>query len=125
MTFPQELRYSVEHEWVRIDGNMALIGITAFAQRELGDIVYVEVPKVGQTFKAGEFFGSVEAIKTVSDLVMPLSGTVSEVNQAVISQADLLNTDPYGEGWIIRISGFSKQAYDALLSADQYEAQSI
>lgn len=125
MTFPQELRYSAEHEWVRIDGDTATIGITEFAQSELGDIVYVEAPNIGQTFKAGEIFGSVEAVKTVSDLFIPLSGTVTEVNQAVIDQADLLNSDPYGEGWIIRISGFSQQEYDALLSASQYEAQAI
>lgn len=123
MTFPQELRYSVEHEWVRIDGDTATIGITEFAQSELGDIVYVEAPKIGQTFNAGEIFGSVEAVKTVSDLFIPLSGTVTEINQAVIDKADLLNSDPYGEGWIIRISGFSQQEYEALLSASQYESQ--
>lgn len=125
MTFPQELRYSAEHEWVRIDGDTATIGITEFAQSELGDIVYVEAPKIGQAFKAGEIFGSVEAVKTVSDLFIPLSGIVTEINQAVIDQADLLNSDPYGEGWIIRINGFSQQEYDALLSASQYESQAI
>lgn len=125
MTFPQELRYSAEHEWVRIDGDTATIGITEFAQSELGDIVYVEAPNIGQTFKAGEIFGSVEAVKAVSDLFIPLSGTVTEINQAVIDQADLLNSDPYGEGWIIRLSGFSQQEYDTLLSAGQYETQVI
>lgn len=121
MEFPKELRYSIEHEWVRIEHETATIGITEFAQSELGDIVYVETPNVGQSFNQNEVFGQIEAVKTVSDLFMPLRGEVVEVNKAVIQKSDLVNSDPYGAGWIIKIKGFDREEYDALFTADHYK----
>lgn len=121
MEFPKELRYCIEHEWVRIEDETATIGITEFAQSELGDIVYVETPNVGQSFNQNDIFGQVEAVKTVSDLFMPLSGEVVEVNKTVIQKSELVNSDPYGAGWIIRIKGFNGDQYDSLFTADQYK----
>lgn len=123
MNFPQELRYSTDHEWVSIKDDIATIGITEFAQSELGDIVFLELPDSGQAFKTGEVFGNVEAVKTVSDLFMPLSGQVIQINPSLASEPELLNEDPYGEGWIMQIKGFSVCEFEALLSADQYQSQ--
>ena len=123
MNFPQELRYSTDHEWVSIKDDIATIGITEFAQSELGDIVFLELPDSGQAFKTGEVFGNVEAVKTVSDLFMPLSGQVIQINPSLASEPELLNEDPYGEGWIMQIKGFSVSEFEALLSADQYQNQ--
>lgn len=123
MKFSNQLRYSAEHEWVSIQGDVITIGITEFAQNELGDIVFLKLPAVGKTFKTGEVFGSVEAVKTVSDLFMPLSGEVIEINPALDSEPELLNEDPYGKGWIIRIKGFVREQYESLLSADEYKNQ--
>src|SRR5881398_3622274 len=103
MNFPGNLRYTKDHEWVRLDGDTAVIGITDFAQKELGDIVYVEVETIGKSLEAAEIFGTVEAVKTVSDLFMPISGNVVELNPALNSQPELVNSDPYGEGWMIKI----------------------
>lgn len=103
MNIPQNLRYSDDHEWLRIEGDEAFVGITDYAQHELGDIVYVDVDTEGEEIAAGEAFGSIEAVKTVSDLLMPVSGTVLEVNAALEDNAAAINTDPYGEGWIIKI----------------------
>src|SRR5215217_3321679 len=111
MNFPENLRYTKDHEWVKIEGNEATVGITDFAQRELGDIVYVEIETVGKELQAGEVFGTVEAVKTVSDLFLPVSGTVTEVNGKLNGNPELVNTDPYGEGWMVRMK--LKNAADA------------
>ena len=122
MNFPENLRYTKDHEWIRIEGGEAIIGITDFAQRELGDIVYVEVETVGQELKAGEVFGTVEAVKTVSDLYLPLSGSITEVNPNLNAQPELVNTDPYGEGWMVRMKIADAAEADSLMSAGAYEA---
>ena len=121
MNFPAELKYTKDHEWVRVEGNDAYIGITEFAQRELGDIVYVDIPSVGKEVAKEEVFGTVEAVKTVSDLFMPLTGTVSEINVALDSQPELVNTDPYGEGWMVKVSISNATEVEGLLSADAYK----
>jgi len=104
MNFPQNLRYTKDHEWIRLEGNQAVIGITEFAQQELGDIVYVEIETVGKSLAAETVFGTVEAVKTVSDLYLPVAGTIAEVNPALASSPDLVNSDPYGEGWMIKMT---------------------
>src|SRR5690349_24437469 len=103
MNFPDNLRYTKDHEWIKLEGNIATIGITDFAQRELGDIVYVEIETVGKTLDAEAVFGTVEAVKTVSDLFLPVQGTITEVNPALAATPELVNSDPYGEGWMIRM----------------------
>lgn len=120
MNVPQELKYTQDHEWLRTEGNEAVVGITDFAQGELGDIVYFEIETVGKAVKAGEVFGTVEAVKTVSDLFMPVNGTVLEVNPALESQPELVNKSPYAEGWVIRIRMDNPADAGALLSADAY-----
>jgi len=123
MNFPAELKYTKDHEWIRVEGVEAVIGITDFAQRELGDIVFVDINTVGEEIAANEVFGTVEAVKTVSDLFMPVTATVLTVNEAIDTSPELVNTDPYGEGWIIRVKLNSVADVDALLSADQYKAE--
>src|SRR5215217_1361723 len=103
MDFPSELKYTKDHEWIKVSGNEAYIGVTAFAQQELGDIVYVEVDKVGAEVAAEEVFGTIEAVKTVSDLFMPIAATVIEMNKMLDTKPELINTDPYGDGWIIKV----------------------
>ena len=120
MNLPKELKYTKDHEWIRLDGKTATVGITDFAQRELGDIVYVEIETEGEEVEEGEVFGTVEAVKTVSDLFMPLTGTISEVNEALEGEPELVNSDPYEEGWMIKIELDDTSAYDGLLSADEY-----
>ncbi|MDQ3190246.1 MAG: glycine cleavage system protein GcvH, partial [Bacteroidota bacterium] len=115
MNIPADLKYTKDHEWVKIDGDIATVGITEFAQKELGDIVYVEVNS-GDSFKKEEVFGSVEAVKTVSDLFMPLSGEITEVNQALESNPDLVNNDPYGDGWMVKIRLSDSSETNDLLS---------
>jgi glycine cleavage system H protein len=122
MNIPAELRYTKEHEWVRIEGDEAVVGITDFAQHELGDIVYVEVETVGKELQAGAVFGTVEAVKTVSDLFLPLDGTVTEVNGKLNANPELVNTDPYGEGWMVRMKIQDIGAVDTLLDAAAYES---
>ncbi len=122
MDFSAELKYTKDHEWVRIEGNEAYIGITEFAQRELGDIVYVDITSVGKEVAGEEVFGTVEAVKTVSDLFMPLTGTVIEVNPALDTQPELVNSDPYGEGWMVKVTVANPADVDSLLSADAYKA---
>ena len=121
MDFPQDLKYSKDHEWLRVDGNNAFIGITEFAQNELGDIVFVDVDTENEFLENEAVFGSVEAVKTVSDLFMPISGTVIEFNSKLEEEPELINTDPYGEGWIIKISVSDESELDALLDALQYK----
>lgn len=120
MSVPAELKYTKDHEWIKIEGNIAIIGITQFAQSELGDIVYVDVDTVDETIERDEVFGSVEAVKTVSDLFMPLSGEVSEFNEDLEDEPEKVNSDPYGDGWMIKISISDPSQIDDLLSADQY-----
>ena len=121
MNIPAELKYTKDHEWVRIEGDEAVIGITDFAQSELGDIVFVEVETEGESIKSEEIFGSVEAVKTVSDLFMPLSGEVLSFNSELEDAPEVVNSDPYGEGWIIRVKISDKSEVDTLLSAEQYK----
>lgn len=120
MNIPAELKYTKDHEWVRIEGNIAVVGITDFAQSELGDIVFVDIDSVGDELNAGDVFGSVEAVKTVSDLYLPLSGKVAEFNEELESEPELVNTDPYGKGWIIKLEIAAGVDQSELLSADQY-----
>jgi glycine cleavage system H protein len=121
MSIPAELKYTKDHEWVRVEGNTAVVGITAFAQGELGDIVYVEVETEGEDLGKEEIFGTVEAVKTVSDLYMPLSGKIIEFNTALEANPELVNSDPYGEGWMIKIEFSDAAELDGLLSAADYE----
>ena len=121
MNFPAGLKYTKDHEWVRVEGSDAYIGITEFAQRELGDIVYIDIPTVGKEVAQEEVFGTVEAVKTVSDLFMPLTGTVTELNPALDSQPELVNSDPYGEGWMVKVSLNDAAEVESLLSAEAYK----
>ena len=122
MNFPEDIRYTSEHEWIRVEGDEAYVGITDYAQSELGEIVFIDVPTLGETVGQGEVFGSVEAVKTVSDLNMPVSGEVLEINGALDAQPELVNNDPYGEGWIIRIAVKDPAELDSLMDAKAYEA---
>lgn len=121
MNIPENLKYTKDHEWVKLEGTTATVGITEHAQSELGDIVYIEIETKGKALNAGETFGTVEAVKTVSDLYMPVSGTVSEVNAALDGQPELVNTDPYGAGWMVKISVNNAADVDGLLSAEAYK----
>ena len=122
MNFPAELKYTKDHEWIKIEGDEAYIGITEFAQRELGDIVYIDITSIGKEVAKDEVFGTVEAVKTVSDLFMPVTGTITEVNPALDSQPELVNIDPYGQGWMVKISLKNSTDADTLLSADGYQS---
>ncbi|MCH5717315.1 glycine cleavage system protein GcvH [Niabella sp. CJ426] len=122
MSYPDTLRYTKDHEWIKLEGNIATIGITDFAQRELGDIVFVEVETIGKALKANEVFGTVEAVKTVSDLYLPVDGTINELNPALGNAPELVNTDPYGEGWMIKMTVDNPADVDGLLDAAGYEA---
>jgi glycine cleavage system H protein len=121
MNIPQDLKYTKDHEWIKIEGDSATIGITDFAQNELGDIVYVDISSVGQDVKQHEVFGTVEAVKTVSDLYMPVSGKVTEFNKSLESAPEKVNSDPYGEGWMVKVSISNAGEVSGLLSADQYK----
>lgn len=121
MNIPAELKYTKDHEWVKIEGDIAIVGITDFAQSELGDIVFVDVESVDEELNAGEVFGSVEAVKTVSDLYLPISGKVIEFNEELESEPELVNTDPYGKGWIIKLKIANDADQSELLSAEQYQ----
>jgi glycine cleavage system H protein len=122
MNFPAELKYTKDHEWIRVEGNTAIIGITDFAQKELGDIVYVDITTIGETVAKEEIFGTVEAVKTVSDLFMPITGKVLEMNQDIDSAPESVNNDPYGTGWMIKVSIDNESELAELLSADAYKA---
>ena len=121
MNLPSELKYTKDHEWVKIDGDIARIGVTDFAQSELGDIVYVEVETVDESLEAEEIFGTVEAVKTVSDLFLPLSGKIIEFNESLEDEPEKVNNDPYGEGWIIKVKCSDLSQVDNLLSVDDYK----
>lgn len=120
MNIPQDLKYSKEHEWVRVDGDVAVVGITDFAQSELGDIVFVEVDTVGDTIDRDEVFGTVEAVKTVSDLFMPVTGEVLELNDKLEDEPELINSDPYGDGWMVKIKLSDASQMDDLMDAAGY-----
>lgn len=121
MNFPENLLYTKDHEWVRIEGDTAFVGITDFAQSELGDIVFVEIDTVGETVEAGRVFGSVEAVKTVSDLYMPVDGEILEMNSAIESAPETVNSDPYGEGWMIKIRLSNPDNRDGLMDSEAYK----
>ena len=121
MNFPSELKYTAEHEWIKIDGDHAIVGITDFAQKELGDIVFLDIPSIGTEIAGNAIFGSVEAVKTVSDLFMPIDAEVLEANAKLESNPELVNTDPYGDGWIVKIKIKNKSSIDTLLSVDKYK----
>ncbi|MFN3445065.1 MAG: glycine cleavage system protein GcvH [Bacteroidia bacterium] len=122
MNFPDNLLYTKDHEWVRIEGDTAFIGITDFAQHELGDIVYVDINTVGKSVAQHDVFGTVEAVKTVSDLFSPLSGTVTEFNSALESAPELVNSDAYGQGWMVKLTGFNQDEVSGLMNATDYKA---
>lgn len=122
MNFPSELKYTKDHEWVRLEGQEAYIGITEFAQQELGDIVYVDITTVGEDVAKEQVFGTVEAVKTVSDLFMPADAKVLEVNAALDANPELVNSDPYGEGWMVKVALKNAADFDGLLSADDYKS---
>lgn len=121
MKIPDNVKYTQDHEWVLVDGDTAIVGITDFAQGELGDIVFVEIETEGESLEKGEIFGTVEAVKTVSDLFMPVSGEVIEVNEALSDNPEVVNKDPYGEGWMIKVKIADEAELDALLSAAEYQ----
>ena len=121
MNVPEDLKYTKDHEWVRVEGESVVIGVTDFAQKELGDIVYVDVDTQGETIEKEEVFGSVEAVKTVSDLMMPVSGEIVAFNEALEDEPELVNTDPYSDGWMIKVLVSDFTELDSLLSADQYK----
>ncbi len=121
MNIPEELKYTEEHEWVKIEDNIAIVGITDFAQGELGDIVYLEIDTLGSQIDSNEVFGTVEAVKTVSDLFMPITGKVIEVNPSLEDKPELVNEDPYGEGWIIKVNITEESQIDSLLSPSDYK----
>jgi glycine cleavage system H protein len=122
MNFPENLRYTKDHEWILLDGNTATVGITDYAQRELGDIVFVEVDTIGKPLESGAVFGTVEAVKTVSDLFLPISGTVTELNPALSGAPELVNSDPYGEGWMVKMTLSDLSQVNDLLDAAGYAA---
>lgn len=122
MNFPENLHYTKDHEWVALEGNIATVGITEFAQRELGDIVYVDISTKGKSLGAEEIFGTVEAVKTVSDLFLPVAGTITETNPLLDTQPELVNSDPYGQGWMIKMTVDSAEAVAALMDAGAYSA---
>jgi glycine cleavage system H protein len=122
MNFPDNLRYTKDHEWISMEGNIATIGITEFAQKELGDIVYVDIDTVGKELEAEAVFGTVEAVKTVSDLYLPMAGTVNEVNAELANNPELVNTDPYGDGWMMKMTVTNPADFDGLMTAESYSA---
>jgi glycine cleavage system H protein len=121
MNIPSELKYTKDHEWIRLEGDIATIGITAFAQSELGDIVYIEIETIGETIEKEAVFGTVEAVKTVSDLFMPLTGEVLELNPRLESEPELVNKDPYGDGWMVKVKVSDLSSVNELLSAETYK----
>mgnify|MGYP001054618684 CR=1 FL=1 len=122
MNFPTDVKYTKEHEWIRVEGDVAYVGITDYAQEQLGDIVFVDIPTVDETLAAGDTFGTIEVVKTISDLFLPVSGTVLEQNETLADQPELVNQDPYGEGWIIKIKPSEDADFSQLLDAEAYKA---
>ena len=122
MNFPNDVKYTKEHEWIRLEGDVAYVGITDYAQEQLGDIVFVDIPTVGETLAADEVFGTIEVVKTISDLFLPVAGEILEQNEALADQPELVNQDPYGEGWLIKIKPAADADFDSLLDAEAYKA---
>lgn len=122
MNVPSHLKYTKDHEWIRQEGDIAYVGITDYAQEQLGDIVFVDIPSVGETLEAGEAFGTIEVVKTVSDIFLPVGGEVLEQNDALADQPELVNQDPYGEGWLVKIAPAADADFDSLLDAEAYKA---
>ena len=122
MNFTTNVKYTSEHEWIRVEGDIAYVGITDYAQEQLGDIVFVDIPSEGETLAAGDTFGTIEVVKTISDLFLPVAGEVLEQNEALADQPELVNKDPYGEGWLIKIKPAADADFDALLDAEAYKA---
>ena len=122
MNFPNDVKYTKEHEWIRQEGDVAYVGITDYAQKQLGDIVFVDIQTVGETLAADEVFGTIEVVKTISDLFLPVAGEVLEQNEALEEQPELVNKDPYGEGWLIKIKPAADADFDSLLDAEAYKA---
>ena len=121
MNFPENVKYTSEHEWIRVEGDVAYVGITDYAQEQLGDIVFVDIPTVGETLEGGEVFGTIEVVKTISDLFLPVAGEVLEQNEALEEKPELVNTDPYGEGWLIKIKPANVADVEGLLDAEGYK----
>ena len=121
MNFPENIKYTNEHEWIRVEGDIAYVGITDYAQDQLGDIVFVDIQTVGETLNAGDVFGTIEVVKTISDIFLPVGGEVLEQNEALADQPELVNQDPYGEGWLIKIKPAEDADFDSLLSAEDYK----
>ena len=121
MNYPMNVKYTSEHEWIRLEGDVAYVGITDYAQDQLGDIVFVDIPSEGETLAAGDVFGTIEVVKTISDLFLPVAGEVLEQNPALEEQPELVNNDPYGEGWLIKIRPAADADFDALLDAEGYK----
>ena len=122
MNFPTNVKYTKEHEWIRLEGDVAYVGITDYAQEQLGDIVFVDIPTEGETLVADEVFGTIEVVKTISDLFLPVTGEILEQNEALADQPELVNQDPYGEGWLIKINPAADADFDSLLDAEAYKA---
>ena len=122
MNFPNDVKYTNEHEWIRVEGDIAYVGITDYAQEQLGDIVFVDIPTVGETLEANETFGTIEVVKTISDLFLPVAGEVLEQNESLEENPELVNKDPYGEGWLIKIKPAADADFDSLLDAEAYKA---
>ena len=122
MNFPTNVKYTKEHEWIRLEGDVAYVGITDYAQEQLGDIVFVDIPTEGETLAADEVFGTIEVVKTISDLFLPVTGEILEQNEALADQPELVNKDPYGEGWLIKIKPTADADFDSLLDAEAYKA---
>lgn len=122
MNFPTNVKYTREHEWIRLEGDVAYVGITDYAQEQLGDIVFVDIPTEGETLAANEVFGTIEVVKTISDLFLPVAGEILEQNEALADQPELVNQDPYGEGWLIKITPAADADFDSLLDAEAYKA---
>lgn len=121
MNFPENIKYTNEHEWIRVEGDIAYVGITDYAQEQLGDIVFVDIQTVGETLNAGDVFGTIEVVKTISDIFLPVGGEVLEQNEALADQPELVNQDPYGEGWLVKIKPAEDADFDSLLSAEDYK----
>ena len=122
MNFPENVKYTKEHEWIRLEGDVAYVGITDYAQEQLGDIVFVDIQAEGETLAADEVFGTIEVVKTISDLFLPVGGEILEQNEALADQPELVNKDPYGEGWLIKMKPDADSDFDSLLDADAYKA---
>lgn len=121
MNFPENIKYTKEHEWIRVEGDIAYVGITDYAQDQLGDIVFIDIPSIGETLEAGDTFGTIEVVKTISDIFMPVGGEVLEQNEELADHPELVNQDPYGKGWLIKIKPDPEANYGELLSAEDYK----